>query len=465
MTQPKHDAAHRRLREIVRQHPDGIGMRELAREYAASAPEPTSERTLLRRLSEMQRLGILLKSGRTRAAKWSVAKNTAEITPASGSNDAIPLSTDAVRVQTLVRAPIITRQPVGYDEQFLDSYQPGVTWYLPDAVRAHLHELGRTPDASRPAGTFARDIFERLLIDLAWASSKLEGNTYSRLDTQNLLDHGIRADGKDADEAQMLLNHKKAIAFLVEQAEDIQFNRYTMMNLHAALSENLLSNAQDEGRLRTNVVGVTGTVFVPLSIPQKIEEHFDVILAKATDIPDPFEQSFFMMVHLPYLQPFADVNKRTSRLAANIPLIKQNLCPLSFVGVPERAYVKGTLAVYEFNRVELLRDVYAWAYERSSAQYRVVRDSVIQPDPIRLRFREQLVELVHDFVVNGHAPVRRDLARWTEQHDIPSAFHDAFVETALGLLVALHEGATYRYRVRPSEFRSWKLKITRTVAD
>lgn len=465
MTQPKNDAAHSRLREIVSKYPDGLGMQELAREYTAAAPEPVSERTLLRRLAEMQRLGILLKSGRTRAAKWSMAKSTAGITPASASNDVIPLSTSGARVQALVRAPIISRQPVGYEEQFLDSYEPGVTWYLPDTLRAHLHELGRTPDASRPAGTFARDIYQRLLIDLAWASSKLEGNTYTRLDTQNLLDHGIRADGKDADEAQMLLNHKKAIAFLVEQAEDIQFNRYTMMNLHAALSENLLSNAQDEGRLRTNVVGVTGTVFVPLSIPQKIEEHFDVILAKATDIPDPFEQSFFMMVHLPYLQPFADVNKRTSRLAANISLIKQNLCPLSFVDVPERAYVESILAVYELNRVDLLRDVYAWAYERSCAQYRVVRDSVIQPDPIRLRFREQLIEIVHDFVVNGRPPVRSDLSRWTEQRDIPAAFHDAFVETALGLLLALHEGATYRYRVRPSEFRSWKLKITASAAN
>ena len=174
-------------------------------------------------------------------------------------------------------------------------------------------------------------------------------------------------------------------------------------------------------RLRTNVVGVTGTVFVPLSIPRKIEEHFDVILAKATDIPDPFEQSFFMMVHLAYLQPFADMNKRTSRFAANIPLIKQNLRPLPFVG--------------------------------------------IQPDATRLRFREQLVEVVHDFVVNGDAPVRRELSRWIEQHAIPAAFHDAFIETALGLLLALHEGATYRYRIRPSEFRSWKLKITRTIAN
>ena len=73
-----------------------------------------------------------------------------------------------------------------------------------------------------------------------------------------------------------------------------------------------------------------GTTFIPLSIPQKLNELFDRLLTTVDAIPDPFEQAFFVMVHLPYLQPFIDVNKRTSRLAANIPLITQNLCPRGF---------------------------------------------------------------------------------------------------------------------------------------
>ena len=82
-------------------------------------------------------------------------------------------------------------------------------------------------------------------------------------------------------------------------------------------------------------VMIGSSVYTPIAIPQVIEERFDTLLAKAEAIPDPIEQSFFVMVHLPYLQPFIDVNKRTSRLAANIPLIRANLCPLSFVDVPE----------------------------------------------------------------------------------------------------------------------------------
>jgi len=82
------------------------------------------------------------------------------------------------------------RRPVGYQREFLDTYQPGTTFYLPEPLRRQLHEMGRTSAHERPAGTYAREILGRLLVDLSWASSKLEGNTYSRLDTQRLIEHG-----------------------------------------------------------------------------------------------------------------------------------------------------------------------------------------------------------------------------------------------------------------------------------
>src|SRR5205807_10078844 len=132
------------------------------------------------------------------------------------------------------------------------------------------------------------------------------------------------------------------------------------------LSNNLLADPRASGRLRTIPVAIRKTTYHPLEVPQLIEECFDQILDTAAAISDPFEQSFFAMVHLPYLQPFEDVNKRVSRLAANIPFIRQNLSPLSFVEVPKRIYVDAMLAVYELNRTELLRDVYKWAYQRSA---------------------------------------------------------------------------------------------------
>lgn len=104
-------------------------------------------------------------------------------------------------------------------------------------------------------------------------------------------------------------------------------------------------------------------------------------------IENPFEQAFFSMVHLPYLQPFEDVNKRVSRLAANIPLIQRNLCPLSFVDVPQPIYISAMLGIYELNRVELLRDVFVWAYQRSCARYSAVRQSLGEPEPFRSQYR------------------------------------------------------------------------------
>jgi Fic family protein len=175
----------------------------------------------------------------------------------------------------------------------------------------------------------------------------LRGNTYSLLDTKRLIDFGQVAEGKDRLEAQMILNHKDAIEFLVGAAEDIGFNRYTLLNLHAMLANNLLQDPTAAGQLRHIGVGIDGSAFHPLEVPQLIEECFDQLLASAAAIKDPFEQAFFVMVQLPYLQPFDDVNKRTSRLAANIPLIKGNLVPLAFADVPRQTYTEAVLGVYE----------------------------------------------------------------------------------------------------------------------
>ncbi len=368
----------------------------------------------------------------------------------------MPLSEEGRRVRDLIRKPPEERRPVGYQREFLDHYLPNRTSYVPESVRQHLHHIGRSPVGSdRPAGTYARQILSRLLIDLSWASSRLEGNTYSRLDTERLIQFGQVVEGKDATETQMILNHKAAIEFLVDQAEELRYNRYTLLNLHALLSENLLRDPEAAGRLRRIPVEITGSVFHPLAIPQVIEECFDQILDTARAIDDPFEQSFFAMVHIPYLQPFEDVNKRTSRLAANISLIQRNLCPLSFVDVPERAYADGTLAVYELNRFDLLLDVFVWSYERSCQSYLAVRQSMAAPDPFRMRYRDALIEAVSGVVRElAHSP-DAVFHEYAFDH-IPTEDRAAFVEMARKELERLHEGTIARYRLRPSEFEAWR---------
>jgi Fic/DOC family len=223
------------------------------------------------------------------------------------------------------------------------------------------------------------------------------------------------------------------------------------------LSDNLLADPQACGRLRVRPVRIGGTVYYPLAVPQLIEECFQQILDTAAAISDPFEQAFFAMVHLPYLQPFEDVNKRVSRLAANLPLIRQNLCPLSFVDMPERAYIDAILGVYELNRVELLRDVFIWAYERSCARYGAVRRSLGEPDPFRLRYRAPVAAtitlIVRDGMDKKTAPA---FIRQRAAAGIPQEDQARFVEVVETELMSLHEGNIARYRLRPSQYQSWR---------
>jgi hypothetical protein len=175
----------------------------------------------------------------------------------------------------------------------------------------------------------------------------------------------------------------------------------------------------------------------------------------AAEINDPFEQAFFQMVHLPYLQPFEDVNKRTSRLAANIPLIRHNLCPLSFIDVPQAAYVDAMIGVYELNRIELLRDVFVWAYERSCQQYAAVKQSLVPPDIFRLRYRQALSDVVAAIIQNNEAATIATVhARQPSTVAAADAVH--FTQLVLQEFAALHPGNAVRFGVRPLVFAAWK---------
>jgi hypothetical protein len=340
----KEDKDIQALSDALGGFPEGAALEQIA----AALPFPIARRTLIRRLAVMVKRGLALKSGASRAAKYRIGRGTAKpfaarAREASQSDLFVPISRAGSQVLRLVDRPKGARKPAGYNRQFLDGYRPNRSGYLSAAEKVRLAELGATPGPGQAAGTYARQILNRVLIDLSWNSSRLEGNTYSLLDTQRLIELGEAAEGKAAADAQMILNHTAAIEFLVQSADAIGFNRHTILNLHALLADNLIGDPTAPGRLRRERIGIGQSVYHTLEVPQLIEEGFDRLLATAAAIRDPFEQAFFVMVQLPYLQPFLDVNKRVSRLAANIPLIKGNLVPFSFVGVPETSYTHGML--------------------------------------------------------------------------------------------------------------------------
>jgi Fic family protein len=405
--------------------------------------------TFRRALKALEDRGALRREGQTRGSLYL---------PGAPRPDSVSgvFSSDGTAVIAQVSRPLHQRTPCSYERSFLDDYRPNKTFYLRELDRLRLRELGTTPDANQPAGTWARHILERLLIDLSWNSSRLEGNTYSLLDTERLFRDRSVAEGHAALETQMLLNHKQAIEYLVSEASTLRLEPRVLRTLHGMLSENLLSDAEDEGRLRRMPVGIRDSTYLPLAVPQQIEELFTQLLATAATIDDPFEQSFFLLVHIPYLQPFADVNKRTSRLAANLPLLQRNLQPLSFVDLPREAYTSATLGLYELRRIEALRDVYLWSYQRSAERYRAIVKSMGEPDAFRLKYRDALRAVVRAAVQELPAASSLEsrvaaLAEpWASAADLPR-----FIAAALRELKNLNEGTFHRYALRPSEFERW----------
>lgn len=444
--------------EAIRDHPDGASLSDIANALKSKL----AQRTLQYRLRHLFDEGRLTKEGEGRWVKYRlptvqpVAEPFPERAQAKAEEAVVPLSAASGNIRRYLSRPLAARKPVGYKREFLDSYRPNETFYLSRAERAQVAEIGKPSVAVEGAGTYAKQILNRLLIDLSWNSSRLEGNTYSVLDTKRLIEFGQEAEGRDRREAQMIINHKEAISFLVSSADEIGLNRYTILNLHAILAQNLLNDPASAGRLRHIPVGIEKSTFEPLAVPQLIEEYFNQMLATAAAIDDPFEQALFIMVQLPYLQPFDDVNKRVSRLSANIPFIKRNLSPLSFTDVPRPLYTEAVLAVYELNKVELLKDVFIWAYRRSAQQYAAVRQSLGEPDPFRFKHSAALKEIVAE-VIRGQLDrksVTAHIANWSAKRIGPDE-RERFKEMAEAEILGVHEGNFAPYQIRPSEFDKW----------
>lgn len=432
--------------ELIENQEVGITRAELEARLGLA---PDARQRLLRLLRSLQAAGKLRFEGATKNRRYFAAGARTPDAPST-----VPLSFEAREALALIERPLSAR-PVSYRRELLDGYRAS-GGFLSAAVRARLLELGTTPERHQPAGTYARRVLERLLLDLSWNSSRLEGNTYSLLDTERLLTAGATADGASATETQMLLNHKAAIEFLVAEPMTAAVDERTVKTLHALLLENLLSNRLDEGRLRVTSVSIGQSAYLPLANAQLIDECFRQLVIEAQAIVDPFEQAFFLLAHLPYLQPFLDGNKRTARLAANLPFIAQNLVPLSFADVPRELFLKSYLALYELGRVEPLRDVFVWAYERSVARLSQVTQALGTPDPFRLQHRQALREVVAAVVrqqLRG-APQRALLKKFAEQRLAPDQ-HARFIAMAEVELETLHDGTFPRYGLRPSEFEAW----------
>lgn len=380
------DQAKIALLEILRQQPSPVTLSQLL--LAAKVNYP--ERTVRRWLHEWVERRLVRRTGQKRSTRYSaVNENATE--PVN-----IYFSPASQRVIDQVRIPYVLRKPLTYNPSWLKKYNPNKDAYLDSELIMKLFVAGNREKKHKPAGTYARQIYNRLLIDLSYNSSRLEGNTYSLLETKRLLLEGVDALGKLDEEKTMILNHKEAIRYLVEKSNQIKIEETTICTLHHLLSEDLVAS-QYVGKLRDYGVRIGGSSYIPLENPQQLHKYLKEICSKAQQIKNPYEKSIFLLAHIAYLQAFVDVNKRTARLSANIPLIINNLVPLAFDDIKQEDYASAMIAIYELNDIRPLVELYAYSYLRTAEKY----DATIEAigfDPVRVQYRQQRREIIRHII-------------------------------------------------------------------
>lgn len=429
----------------LEQEPSAISLPDLLRKLGHSF----KERSVRRWLNALVEEGVVEKKGQKKGTKYSIPKRSEE-----GRVSTTCFSSTSQEIIAFLRKPLFERHPLAYNEQWFDSYQPNKDFYLPTSLRQQLLKAGQRAHAHDPAGTYAHQIFNRLLIDLSYNSSRLEGNTYSLLDTERLLLQGNDAEGKLDEEKIMILNHKEAIRYLVDNASKLEINHHVICTLHFLLADGLMEPT-DAGKVRRHRVRVGGSVYMPFEDPKRLEQQLEKITFKAAAIKDPFEQSFFLLVHISYLQAFADVNKRTARLAANIALIKNNLVPLAFNDIATADYMSAMIAIYELQNVRPLVDLYIYSYLRTCTAY----DATIHAmgfDAVRVRYRQERRSLIREIILSHKTG--KALAQYI-QHEttqlIPQIDQQSFIEDLHEDLHLIDESRLAGLGITPEQLKQW----------
>lgn len=220
-----------------------------------------------------------------------------------------------------------------------------------------LHQLQkefRDNVANISADVYNKEM-ERLAIDLSWKSSQIEGNTYSLLETERLLKDKETAEGKPKDDAIMLLNHKEALNFIVENPDyPVPLTISGIEDIHSILVKDL----PVERNIRQRRVGISGTNYRPLENEHQIREALEDMCELINSKKDVFEKSLLALLLLSYIQAFNDGNKRTARIISNAILIANQHCPISFRTIDSVEYKKAMLLFYEQNNISVFKDIF-----------------------------------------------------------------------------------------------------------
>ena len=214
--------------------------------------------------------------------------------------------------------------------------------------------------------TILKKEYERLLIELSWKSSQIEGNTYSLIDTEALIKENIEAKGHKKEEAIMILNHKRALEFIFESKD--YFKTLTLKKLeelHALLTNDL---GVKKG-LRKSPVGIVGTNYKPLSNQLQIKDAVEKLIITINQTENIIEKALITVIMISYIQPFEDGNKRTGRILANAILFANGYCPLSYRSVNESDYKKAVILFYENNSIDYFKELFVEQFKFAVEKY------------------------------------------------------------------------------------------------
>ena len=321
----------------------------------ASKPgDKTSLITIKRALSQMVKLGLLVVSGSGPATQYKIS------------------------VLGRVLAPIDAREYClaepdkrygfkGYNFNLLpdlpaDIFTAKELERLDKATAQYQERTENLPPAIQ------KKELERLIIELSWKSSKIEGNTYTLLDTEKLILENKEAPGHNKQEARMILNHKDAFSFIRENTP--RFSTLTRKNLEE-LQAILIKNLNVGLGLRQKPVGVIGSIYQPLDNFHQISEAVDSLSAAIIKMPSPYAKALIALLGIGYIQPFEDGNKRTARLMANAILLAHHRAPLSYRSVDEVEYREAMLAFYELNSILPFKKIFIDQYEFAAKNYAI----------------------------------------------------------------------------------------------
>lgn len=316
--------------------------------------EDISQITIKRALSELVSKGLLVSSGSGRSTKYEIsikgrvfaevdAKKYSEVEPDKR------LGLSKYNFNLLQAIP-------------QDIFEESEDLKLKNATKEYVQ---RTKDVS-PA--IQKRELERLIIELSWKSSKIEGNTYSLLDTEKLILEKREASGHSTKEAQMILNHKDAFNYIRRYSG--QFKKVTRKNLeelHSIMVKGLSVNTG----LRKKPVGITGSKYLPLDNVYQIREAVDSLTIAISKMNTPYAKALIALVGIGYIQPFDDGNKRTARLMTNALLVSHSLAPLSYRSVDEKEYRDAMLVFYEINSLIPMKKIFIDQYEFAALNYAV----------------------------------------------------------------------------------------------